>query len=157
MDKKYFQLQISPLWSIISDVKKKVSEMLANQSQGIIDFSIIVISELMENAIKYGVANEALPHVAVEFSIDNGLIKIAVRNGIKNDAHIVDLVRIMDKIIYSENKEELYLMRMHEILENPEAGGSQLGLYRIVSEAKFDLSYKVENNVVEILATKTTK
>lgn len=157
MDEKYYHIEISPLWSLIYDAKEKVSSMMSELSKGEVDFATMVISELMENAIKYGIANMALPHVSVEFTLTDNKITIVVKNGIKNEEHIKDFRRIMDRILTSNSKEELYIQRMQEIMEHPELGGSQLGLYRIASEAHYEMSYTVQNNILEIRAIKTVE
>ncbi|MEM7183314.1 MAG: hypothetical protein AAF518_20545 [Spirochaetota bacterium] len=149
-----FSIELSPLWSLISQVKDKVNGLMQGYSQGQIDFAVMVMSELMENAIKYGVSHTELPYVGITFVLDEGIVTITISNGIYDEEQIQDFLKIMDKIIASENKEELYIMRMQEILEHPEVGGSQLGLYRITSEAMYDLSYTIENKILTINATK---
>ncbi|MCP5500942.1 MAG: hypothetical protein H7A25_13625 [Leptospiraceae bacterium] len=153
-NKQHFHMEVSPLWSLIAEVKNKVSSLMADYEKGQVEFASMVISELMENAIKYGVSKTDLPYVGVEFTIENSFVNIQISNGIHDESLVKDFLKIMQKIMESDNKEELYIMRMQEIMENPEATGSQLGLYRIASEAQYDLSYSIKNNILTIIATK---
>ncbi|MEM7181823.1 MAG: DUF6272 family protein [Spirochaetota bacterium] len=123
--------------------------------EGQIEYAIMVVSELMENAIKYGTTdNKEQANVRLDFSISPETIGISVKNAIEKNQAVTNFLQIIDKIMASDDKDQLYLQRMEEIIENPNAEGSQLGLYRIASEAQYDLSYSIENNILKIDARK---
>ena len=120
--------------------------------QSIIESSEIAASELIENAIKYGIATEDAPAVEFKFKCNSKHIEICVTNGIESIGSINELILCMEKIKTSTNKQELYIQRLQAILEQPNPSGSKLGLYRILSETEFDLSYKIEGQKLIVWA-----
>lgn len=147
-------MEITPMWSVIADIKGKIQKSMEGTRQGLIDFSVMVASELLENAIKYGVVNHEISYVGLDFYMENNTITIHVRNGIDPTTDLTTFKAVMNKIKTSTVKSDLYIQRLQEILENPAESGSQLGLYRIVSEGNFDLDYKVTDRVLEITASR---
>ncbi|HNO26768.1 MAG TPA: hypothetical protein PKK94_27555 [Leptospiraceae bacterium] len=147
-------MEITPMWSVIADIKGKIQKSMEGTRQGLIDFSVMVASELLENAIKYGVINHEISYVGLDFYMENSTITINVRNGIDATTDLTAFKTVMNKIKTSAVKSDLYIQRLQEILENPSESGSQLGLFRIVSEGNFDLDYKITDKVLEITATR---
>lgn len=142
-------MQISPMWSFISEAKDKIKEIMKGYDAGLVNFTQMATSELMENAIKYGISVEELAHVSLEFQLKEKSITITVKNGVRDDEHLKTFKEIISRIYSSENKEALYIQRLQEIMQNPDTNISHLGLYRIVSEAKFDINYLISNNILE--------
>lgn len=152
--KARIQVEVSPVWGVINETKSKIKGLMLEDgaSQGMADFTEIVVSELLENAIKYGYENNFLPYVSVKFDLTDTSVTVKVSNGIREDDNLDGFKKIMQKIETTENKESLYIERLMEIMENPDAKGSQFGLYRIVSECGFNLSFTAENHVLEVIA-----
>ena len=141
--------------AIIGNVKDLVRKFMDKSEEGQVEYAIMVVSELMENAIKYGTTNDKQQaNVRLDFSISPENIGISVKNAIEQDQGVTNFLQIIDNIIASDDKEQLYLQRMQEIFDNPDMPGSQLGLYRIASEAQYDLSYSIENDILKINARK---
>lgn len=148
------QIEVAPVWGIIAETKAKIRESLLRENvrEALVDFTEIVVSELMENAIKYGSENLLQAHVRVNLDYSNGRITILVSNGIRNEDDLSTFKKVIEKIDATENKESLYVERLMEIMNNPEATGSQFGLYRIVSECGFTMNYSVKEKILEIRA-----
>jgi len=160
MDNK-LNLNISPLWGKIPEITSKIESNMKEFSQGQIDFTIMAATELLENAIKYGIPNHNQDKIGFEFNLQNDSINIIVKSGINSeDKNFIQFTRIIDKINSTEqvNRKLLYIQRIMEIMENPAVPGSYLGLYRIVSEGDFDLNYNIINgNILEIAANKRVR
>lgn len=150
------ELKVDPLWKIIGDVKSKIS--LAMQDNGIkgglFEFTNIVASELLENAIKYGIENPERSKIGFEFEIHEEFIQVKVKNGIESKDSIKDFIHIMERIKTSTDMSHLYIERLKEIIEHPDTEKSRLGLYRIVSECGFTLDYTISDSVLEVIAVR---
>ncbi len=151
------EVKVDPIWKVIGDIKKKITESMQENGlkNSLVDFTNIVASELLENAIKYGIENKDLSKVGLEFELNERHIEIKVRNGISESEDLQEFIRIMKRIQSSENALQLYIARLKEIIENPNTEKSQLGLYRIASESSFVLNYRIEDNTLEVIATRT--
>ncbi|WCL50454.1 hypothetical protein [Leptospira sp. GIMC2001] len=148
------QIEIAPMWSIISEIKDKIRIAMAGLNQGEIDFAVMTASELLENAIKYGVANENISQVGFEFDLGTNKLMVKVKNGVNANDSVDDLIFMMKKIKNTDNARMLYIERLQEIMEDPAQSGSHLGLYRIISEGGYDLDYNYSNQTLEMIATK---
>lgn len=149
------EFKIEPLWKIIKEVKTQITEIMEQQKlpTSQIEFSCIVASELMENAIKYGAEIPEASKVGFTFALEDGRINILVRNGIKSSEFLKDFQEIMSRI-GKHSASDLYLKRLEEIIQNPAVQKSQLGLYRIASETGFQLSYTLNDRILEVRATR---
>ncbi len=125
-----YSLEIDPIWGIIVDVKEKIRTVFENLDPDVVESLQIVGSELLENAIKYGVAHKNQTRVTFELMKGVDEVSMVVKNGVASDEVARDLTQFLDQLIHSENKKDLYLQRLKEIFENPLAGTSRLGLYR---------------------------
>ncbi|MCB1190675.1 MAG: hypothetical protein H7A23_23145 [Leptospiraceae bacterium] len=153
MEKDYsIYVTTQPTWSFVSAVRDKVKEELKEYDKEIVESGEIAASELIENAIKYGVSSEDAPVVEFKFKNENKKIEICVVNGIESIGSIHTLIAFMEKIKNVTNKQELYIERLREILEQPTHTRSQLGLYRILYETEFDLTYEVKGNKLTVWA-----
>ena len=111
----------------------------------------MVASELVENAMKYG---KSLPHIAVPvfcLSRANNNLLIEVANGATSMNSVNELRERIELIAKSPNREELYLSRLCEIMENRHQFG-QLGLYRIGYEGGFTLTFDYSNEILSVTA-----
>jgi hypothetical protein len=149
-----YSLEIDPIWGIVVDVKEKIRDVFNNLDPDVVESLQIVGSELLENAIKYGVAHKNQKRVTFELMKGVDEVSIVVKNGVASDEIAKDLIQFLDQLIHSENKKDLYLQRLKEIFENPLAGTSRLGLYRILCDTEFDLSYSYMDHCMTIVAKK---
>ena len=94
-----FSLDITPAWSVISHIKKQIRVSLKNSTKDIIDRVEIIVSELLENAIKYGRenSNTSIP-VNFEFTLDDSKILIVVTNCISEEQYLDEFIRIIKEI-----------------------------------------------------------
>ncbi|MCB1190676.1 MAG: hypothetical protein H7A23_23140 [Leptospiraceae bacterium] len=147
------KISIKPTWNVINDIRESIKKTLKEYSNEIQSYSEITASELLENAIKYGISTDNAPEVDFEFKVESDIIKIAVSNGIDmNDANFKTFLKFMDNIKNSPDRQELYLKRLAEIMENPHSPQSQLGLYRIMYETNFELDYEISIDILTIVA-----
>jgi hypothetical protein len=148
------KLEIAPMLSMIAEVKTRIASAMIGSKKSSIDSTSMVATELLENAIKYGVVNNHIPQVGLDFELADDIVSIKVKNGVEESESLEKLKKTMKKICESENKKALYLDRLQEIIDNPSKHASHLGLYRIVSKGEFDLKFHIQGDVLEITATK---
>ncbi|HMU39331.1 MAG TPA: hypothetical protein PKE31_09985 [Pseudomonadota bacterium] len=141
------------LWNHVRSIREEVFKALADQPETIRIAAMMTMSELVENAIKYGESVENASCVKASMNIDTERIQIVVQNGSSSEKSIQTLARHIDLIQSTEDKGELYLARLTELMAHP-GGGSQLGLYRIAFEGGFDLTCNWSNKIVTMTATR---
>jgi hypothetical protein len=151
------QIEIAPVWDIILQTKKKVRESLLADgiAESLVDFTEIVVSELMENAIKYGAESSELNCIKIGLEVNETDIIVNVTNGFRDEEELSSFKSVVEKIDKAENKESLYVERLMEILNNPDQKGSQFGLFRIVSECGFSISYTIKQKILDVYARRT--
>lgn len=143
---------INSAWSIVKEIREKVGAMLTNRGKDLVDATMMTVSELIENAIKYGSPVSNHTDIDFEFNITQSAIVITIANGIVSIRDYENVKKHLDQIAASDNPGELYTRRLMELMENPRPGVSQLGLYRIAYEGEFALSSRFENNILTIIA-----
>jgi hypothetical protein len=144
-------------WDIVEEIRVKVRRKLKGISSFIIEAAEMTSSELAENAIKYGIANDKSNDISFSFTYEPAekLISIEVTNGIRDMKEVKKtLVKTIEKIKASPDKSVLYIRRLKELMEKPQPGVSKLGLFRIAFEGEFELDCKLEKNVVTVYATR---
>lgn len=141
-------------WGYVRDARKLVQDTLADRDAELRDAAGMTMSELVENAMKYGESTPQMPGARFTLSIDDRAIQIEVQNGTCSVDEIDNLKKTIDAIAQApgrEAREALYVSRLQELLDDPGSGG-RLGLYRIGFEGGFDLSCSVEGQVVTVTA-----
>jgi hypothetical protein len=150
-----FKMYVNPTWSIISNIRKKISELLEYNkidNKELLDATTMVSSELMENAVKYGEGTTEDSMIEFEISVEKNKINISVSNHVNAGSNIDVLIDVIETIKKCDNPGELYVNRLNELLENPKHGESRLGLYRIAYEGEFNLDYKFSDNLLKVMA-----
>jgi hypothetical protein len=148
---KYY---IYPTWDIVHKIEENAGKHFQGLDINIKEATMMVITELIENAVKYGAAIPGQEGVEFKFTIEKNKITTSISNGIISEKDVIPVKNHIDKIKASDSPMELYINRLKELLNNPIEGVSQLGLYRIAYEGQFKLDYKIENNILTIIATR---
>ena len=148
------ELSLPHTWDHIRRIRKDVGEMLKDSAPSLRSAAMMVTSELVENAIKYGEDVPAATQISLSVKCDPEQLRISVSNGSTDRAGIVELERRIDEIMRATDRSTLYLARLEELLAEPTESG-KLGLYRIAFEGEFDLLFSYADNVVTITATRT--
>ncbi len=152
----HFRYQIHPVRDIIRIIRDKVETSLLLYPEELRDACRITVSELIENAVKYGTAIDKNLGITFDFTVDDRCIAIVVVNKIYDQKDYEAFRQHLDQIQASENPKELYYQRLQFLLDHPEQDRAQLGLLRIAYEGKFVLNYYYNKNdgVVTITAVR---
>lgn len=153
---KTYVRDIPMAWHHIRDARALVLEALADASPDLRDATGMTISELLENAMKYGESVPGMAGASYSLAVGDELIRIEVKNGVGATETLEQLRTRIDAMAQAEDKEALYIERLQEILENPAAGG-RLGLFRIACEGGFDLAFEYDEPIVTVIATRPRK
>lgn len=147
------EINIPSSWDIINMLKQKVQEELKNYDQALIEAAVMTISELAENAIKYGCKKNG-KQMSAKMQETESEIFIAVSNGICCKEDLENVKKSIEKLKSSSNPEQLYVARLEELMAG-KTEGSQLGLLRIAYEGKFSLDYTFTDDILTIEATRS--
>lgn len=156
--KRSLKLTIKPDWEEIEEVRNTSSEFL--KSHGFpgdaVNALTMVISELIENGIKYG--NFQAPENNVSLTIDVGsrIITVEVINPVDETAHVhlKRLDRTIQWIRGYQDPFQAYTERIRAVSKKPlNDEESGLGLVRIAYEGKSILDFFVgEDNILNVSA-----
>lgn len=152
-----FALTIQPVWEDIEQVRNSSREFLKAHalSENIMDSLTMVVSELVENAIKYG-SYRSGGSIDISITIEANIIIIEVKNPI--DSTGLPFLRHLDETIQwirgYQDPFESYIIKLRQIssksLQDMECG---LGLVRISFEGRSILDFYVsENNILNVSA-----
>ncbi len=149
-----YKVVIRPLWHVVKEVRDKVEAILAHHGEELSYAGKMVASELVENAVKYGVAidPEAAKGIEFEINVSDADVTIAVTNRTASQKDLANARQHIDAIHRSGDPQQLYVQRLTNLMENPGQDGSQLGLYRIAYEGGFDLAYELADDIITIRA-----
>jgi hypothetical protein len=114
----------------------------------------MVVSELAENAVKYGEPVQGEDCAYISYSVRPAAIVIRTMNGVNNPARVERVAASIDAIASAENVAELYALRLQEMLAAPGEADSRLGLLRIAYEGSFLLEYSFAPPLLTITATR---
>jgi len=156
-EKQIIYKKVAPRWSAISDVRDSIESLIDKYFDKKIDFTIITISELLENAVKYGKFDSQGNTVDLELILEPDSIAIQVSNQIKHtDANLDQLKRLINLINHVGKTELgfLYMNKLVQIMEQPFLKGSGLGLFRIAFEGGFQLRHNIKDNILIVSAKK---
>jgi anti-sigma regulatory factor (Ser/Thr protein kinase) len=143
-----------PDWSEIGRIREHVALALAGLRQSLRDAAVMVVSELVENAIKYGESIPGAPGIEVSLVRERARLSVTVVSGIR-DVEVARRLRgYTDALASSQDKLGLYLARVQSLADVPEPH-ARLGLYRIGVEGAFDLRCSHEGGVLRMTATRS--
>ena len=147
-----FKYELSPAWELIEKVEENTNELFNIQDKDLKHDTLMVISELLENAVKYGKSNPQITGIQFRFYADDNKIIIKVSNGVVARKHVDDVILHIKKVNASDNPEILYTNRLQELLDSRKTGESKLGIFRISYEGQFKLFYEYKNEILTITA-----
>lgn len=145
---------IHPVWTSIRAVRSAVGEALGQYPPSFVNAAMMVSSELLENAIKYGEEVPAAPVILFSLDLVDSRARIEAVNGATDPAVVARLMEHIRLLNQAEDKAALYLARLQELLACP-TNSARLGIYRIAYEGEFDLQCTYENEVVTVTATRS--
>ena len=150
MSNKFF-IHIPMAWEYVRSVRQQVHDALADYSEDLRSASVMVASELVENAIKYGVAVPELPWTRFAFEVSAEEILMEISNGLTDAGVFAHFRRRIEELRQPGAGERLYLTRLQQLVDNP-LPPNRLGLYRISFEGNFSLDLIYEDQVLTIKA-----
>src|SRR5262245_13722253 len=143
-------------WDHIRQIRGRVAEVLREADSSLRSAAVMVTSELVENAVKYGEAVPAAPQISVSLTTSETSITIIVTNGSADASGVAALTRRVDEVMRAPDRSALYLARQEELMSQPtETGG--LGLYRIAFECEFAIELSYREQVVTMPATRAVQ
>ena len=80
-------------------------------------------------------------------------IQLTVSNGVASESAVEELKKRLAQIADTESKEQLYMNRLQQMLDDPMQTG-QLGLYRIGFEGRFRLTCQYCDHVLTVRASR---
>ncbi|MCP4599873.1 MAG: hypothetical protein GY847_04910 [Proteobacteria bacterium] len=153
-----FKFSILPVWKMVKAIREETEKRIESKgwNKDFVEAVTMCITELTENAIKYGTGIPGEEEMKVRFEIHDELVLIKASNGIRTKEDLENVTKYIDKTKECDDIEALYVGRLVELMENPKSGVSQLGLLRIAYEGEFDLDYEFGNDILTIIATRKT-
>jgi len=154
--KKSIEFKVKPEWDEIEKIRNESAEFL--QANELTDDTIhslsMIISELIENGIKYGNFKMVENRVAVIINIDRNTVTIEVLNPVDENAdkHLSRLDKTIQWIRGYQDPFEAYIERIKEVSKKPlKDAESGIGLVRIAYEGKALLDFFVgENSILNV-------
>jgi hypothetical protein len=135
------RLSLKAKWDEIEKIRNKTSRFL--KSQGLSNDSVqaltMVVSELIENSIKYGRFESPEENVHVDLNIAEGIVIAEVTNPVDETVykHLKELDRTIQWIRGFQDPFEAYVERLKRVSKKPLSDEeSGLGLARIAYEGK---------------------
>ncbi len=158
MENKFFiKLSLNSKDDLYRIVEKKISKCFDDFDEIIFKATMMAISELLENAIKYGLSVKEENDIGFEF-ICNSNITIKVMNKVEFKKNLDSAIKHIEEINSVINPEVLYVKRLNELHQQKiKDEVSQIGLYRIAYEGEFKLSYELDGMSITIIAIRDIK
>jgi len=155
---KMLSLELKPDWNEIERIRNDSGLFL--KAHGLspdgVSAVTMVISELVENAIKYGTFPGAEDSISLDIDVEKGTVIVQVKNPI--DESRIPYLRHLDETIQwirgYQDPFETYIIKLRQISSKPlQDTESGLGLVRISYEGQSILDFYVsENRVLNVSA-----
>jgi len=151
------KLNIPPEWSEIENIRNAGIQFLETHgfSSDLVHSLTMILSELVENSIKYGDFEGFRSEVLIYLDIDKSLITIEVNNPVDgtNTHHLKRLDKTIQWIRGYQDSFQAYVEKLREISKKPlEDEESGLGLARIAYEGKAILDFFVLDDTLNVSA-----
>jgi anti-sigma regulatory factor (Ser/Thr protein kinase) len=147
------QLNIPIAWEYVRTVRQQVARALTEYPEELRSAAVMVSSELVENAIKYGAAVPGLTWAEFRFEVTPERIQVQVSNGITDLGSWHRVNSMVKQMQQTTTCEQLYVSRLQTLVNNP-MQSTQLGLYRIGYEGQFVLDCTYTGQVLTMTATR---
>ena len=151
--KKSIEFNVKPEWDEIEKIRNQSAEFL--QAHELADETVhslsMIISELIENGIKYGNFKMVENRVVVSINIGRNAVTIEVLNPVDETAlkHLSKLDKTIQWIRGYQDPFEAYIERIKEVSKKPlKDAESGIGLVRIAYEGKALLDFFVGDNSI---------
>jgi hypothetical protein len=151
--KKSIEFNVKPEWEEIEKIRNQSAEFL--QTHKLADDTVhslsMIISELIENGIKYGNFKMIENRVVVIINIGRNAVTIEVLNPVDESAfeHLSKLDKTIQWIRGYQDPFEAYIERIKEVSKKPlKDAESGIGLVRIAYEGKALLDFFVGDNSI---------
>lgn len=150
-------LNIIPDWDEINKLRDACMYFLETHgiSNDLIHSLTMILSELVENSIKYGDFEESNTNILIILDIGKDFITIEVNNPLnpKSAIHLQRLDKTIQWIRGYQDSFQAYIERLKEISRKPlEDEESGLGLARIAYEGKAILDFFVLDDTLNVSA-----
>jgi hypothetical protein len=154
--KKSIEFNVKPDWGEIEKIRNESVDFM--QSQELTDDTIhslsMIISELIENGIKYGNFKIVENKVFVAINIERTIVTIEVLNPVDESSfnHLERLDKTIQWIRGYQDPFEAYIERIKEVSKKPlNDSESGIGLVRIAYEGEAMLDFFLsENNMLNV-------
>jgi hypothetical protein len=155
---KILKLNLAPEWDEIEKVRNKSSGFLESHgfSESHINALTMVVSELMENAVKYGsfTGKAGLIDLSIDINKNNVIIEVKCPVDAGEISHLRKLDETIQWIRGFQDPFEAYIVKLKEVatksLQDKESG---LGLVRISYEGQSILDFYVgDDNILSVSA-----
>jgi hypothetical protein len=151
-----FSVSLEPIWATIRQVRGQVGVLLAAYPEELRLAVMMAVSELLENAVKYGDSVARAPRILFTLSLAGGVTRITTVNGSNGPENVERLRSRLREIESAEDPMALYFQTIRQMLARPpESGSPGLGLYRVAAEGGFALSWHQEHGLVSVIATRS--
>jgi hypothetical protein len=153
---KSIEFKVTPDWDEIEKIRNESAEFL--QAHELSDDAVhslsMIISELIENGIKYGNFKMVENQVIVIINIERNMVTIEVLNPVDESAfqHLSRLDKTIQWIRGYQDPFEAYIERIKEVSKKPlNDQESGIGLVRIAYEGKALLDFYVgDDNLLNV-------
>ncbi len=151
-------LTLKPEWEKIENARITGDQFLTQSGvpAAKVQAVTMVISELIENAIKYGCYSLSEDKIVAKIRIDESMITVEVLHPVEkgNYRHLKELDRSIQWIRGFQNAFEAYIEKVQEVSKKPiEDDESGLGLARIAYEGQSILDFFLnEDNQLSVSA-----
>lgn len=155
---RVMKYSITPEWENLDRIREKTAEFLKsnNLDSDTMDAVIMNMSELAENAIKYGSFNEQIREIGTSVTITDSDIIVEVSSPLKDNDRFNPsrLDRIVQWIRGYQNPFEAYIEKLKEVAIQPQSDGeSGLGIVRIAYEGQSIIDFYInEKGIISVSA-----
>lgn len=141
-------IDLTPEWDKLEEIRLEASRFLEQHglTESVNQSMVMVLSELLENSIKYGSFSEGSDKVSVSLEVGRDQITVEVTNPISDSAlpDLDSLDRMIQWVRGFQDPFEAYVKRLREISKKPlDDRESGLGIVRIIYEGRVDLDFFV--------------
>jgi len=151
------KFKLKPDWSQIEKAREVGIHFLEAHglAKDLVHSLIMILSELVENSIKYGNFNNPEMEIDINLYINSNYITIEVINPVdqENAKHLIRLDKTIQWIRGYQDSFQAYVEKLKEISKKPlEDEESGLGLARIAYEGKAILDFFVLEDSLNVSA-----